>query len=129
MINSKNNVDYKAEYILDNEYYAYGMIGNFTFLIEIMEASDSIKGDYEYTIATNIHYLLDNELETETSFRELKGTNASIYINPNIKIYQKTSDADGIYFEFPLYKMELINQKLWCGIIRKQSIVFSSLNG
>lgn len=99
--------DYFVEYAYEDEYYAYGMIGNFTFLLHVMPSNEKEK--HPYTISTQLYYLLDGDLDMENTFRQLKGTNSYIFTNPYIYIYRKSEDINNIYFQLRNYKCDMLN--------------------
>lgn len=100
------SVDYFKEYIINDKYTAYGMIGNFVFMLEVFP-SESDK--YHHEIKTELHYLTGDALKQENFFRLQGGINSYLYTTPYIYMYQIPGDSDNIYFKLRDYKSQLLS--------------------
>ena len=106
LFSEKTELSYFKEYIINDKYTSYGMIGNFVFLLEV-EPSQNDK--YHFVIKTDLHYLTGNELEQENFFRLLGGVNSYLYTTPYIYMYQIPGDTEYIYFQLRDYKSRLLS--------------------
>ena len=99
------SVSYFKQYIINDKYTAYGMIGNFVFFLE---AQPSENEKYRYEINTQLHYLTGSELLQENFFRLQGGINSQLYTTPYIYMYQLPADDDYICFQLRDYKSRLL---------------------
>jgi len=99
-------VDYFKQFKDESNYSAYGMIGNFTFLLEAIPNDDE---KYEYQIKTQLHYLINDELAMENFYRQQNVADSYIFTNPYIHLYQKDGDESYIYLQLIDYKSQLLD--------------------
>lgn len=106
MFTDELTVDYFKQYSSTQSYTAYGMVGNFTFLMEIMPSEHR---KYDYEINTSLSYLKGNDLDMENFFRQNVGSNSYLYSNPYIHMYMMPNDNENIYLQLRDYKSQLLN--------------------
>lgn len=106
MFTNEIEVDYFKKFDNPQNYTAYGMIGNFTFLLEVTPSEHK---KYDYEINTQLNYLKGDDLNRENFYRQHVGSNSYLYSNPYIYMYMMPNDKDNIYLQLKDYKSQLLN--------------------
>lgn len=102
----KTSVDYFKQYISEDDYTAYGMIGNFTFLLQTQPSSAK---KYSTTIDIHLHYMKGSEAARENFFRSNGGMDSYLFTHPYIYMYQLKGDNESVYLQLRDYKSQLLN--------------------